>query len=835
MHDRTGGLMVFRMNKLERWTRLLCITVSASLVLAGCRNAGDWTRSEAALRFRTTDEVLRRGVEILRKTLDDPRTLQEHDSLLQLEAPFLDPRFGVAADYAVWRDYRLRYEAATDSIYDLERLGLEQRTVADPLVAPAVMDEWARKVETAGSPTELMARALEAADIPWPETVSLSAHGSAVDAINASALMAHRILDEEMLGALGPDERALLGFLVQYVSVTGGTYQPMAFDTPTYYWMGWTQPEWTFDPGSSQTPLGVTVPDGLPSMTSIYRFYRSLAGKDTQIPILSFPPTEKEWGGEHALFTGLRVDLSATARAFTVMAPLLEPAFLKRLERELRTAATQAHEPVPGVEGEVLLHRETKYGNLIIGGPGANRYTTIKASVIIDVGGDDTYETDYDIGRLGRYPLRIVIDLHGNDVYSHRQAVGPGAGVFGLGILLDQEGNDIYAQGVDPERGRARQALLSESLESGVRWVDPARVYGGDPPASLDGGFSFGASFFGIGLHLDRAGDDTYLVDKWALGAASGPGFGVLADESGDDWYIAAIQSVGTGFNKGVGILRDAGKGKDRYQSWGVYRSSYTYRVQDDSVDAGYEGFGIGVGSGWRSEAGSRWWKGETVPTNRQAFVGGIGLVTDDGGDDVYVGSTFGLGVGYTAGIGMLVDGSGDDAYVAMKGKEDHGGFAEGVHHGTGFLLDRAGNDFYSGGCASGAGWDLGIGYFIDISGDDHYTDLWKLGFKPGASPVRSLGVFLDGSGLDTLSDFTTDLANASEFYPNSYHPLIGGNFSFVLLLGPERDRLPPALAETVRGPVTLTSVSFGEEEDGKQYPRGIGVVLIESAGRRLR
>jgi hypothetical protein len=168
-----------------------------------------------------------------------------------------------------------------------------------------------------------------------------------------------------------------------------------------------------------------------------------------------------------------------------------------------------------------------------------------------------------------------------------------------------------------------------------------------------------------------------------------------------------------------------------------------------------------------------------------------------------------------------------------MKGESDHDGFAEGVHHGTGFLLDRSGNDFYSGGTACGSGWDLGIGYFIDVSGDDYYTDIWKLGFKPGTTSGRSLGVVLDGGGLDTFSDLTTDWANASNFIPDSYHPLIGGNFSFVLMLGPESDRLPPTLAKSVKGLVTLTSVSRGKEENGKEYVRGIGVVLLEAAGKK--
>jgi len=279
-----------------------------------------------------------------------------------------------------------------------------------------------------------------------------------------------------------------------------------------------------------------------------------------------------------------------------------------------------------------------------------------------------------------------------------------------------------------------------------------------------------------------------------------------------------------------VGILRDVGAGADRYQSWGVYRSVYT----QGGTNSGYEGFGIGVGAGWRSELGTFFRTGRTHPTDRipANFVGGIGLIADGGGDDVYVGSTYGLAFGFTAGIGVMVDNDGDDVYVQMMGEEDHGGLGQGEHHGTGLLLDRAGNDFYSCGAWCGTGEDLGVGYLIDIAGDDHYTDLTRHGFKPAGTAIRSLGVFLDGGGIDTLSDMTTDWANASEFGQESYHRPVGGDFSFVLMLGRERDRLPSALAETVRGPVTLTSVSYGREEDGKEYVRGIGAVIMEAARR---
>lgn len=788
-------------------------------------------------QYQDTDYVLHRGLGIVREALNDPWTLQRHDPSIIIDERFLHPEFGVAADYATWRRYRAEYEASVDSQFNFQRLTLKRRTAEDPLAAPLVLDQWVRLVELAKTPSELMAAALAAADIAIPATLAANSgpderqtadvgrfHSPALVVLDSVARIAHQILDREALGALGDEERDLLPFLVQFTTTTGGTYSSGSLDAPAYNWHlvdaylddGTVKYRRYFEPGSLQTPQGLDVPSGLSTATSVYHFFRSLTGDSHTISGLT--ETDEEWSGEIADFGDLRVDLAAVARAFGSVAPLLEPAFLERLERELlgRLRLSQA-ETIPGVDGEVLLHRETPYGGLLVGGPGPNRYYDVQASIIIDVGGNDTYEVDYDLERLGRYPLRLLIDLDGDDVYSHRTPVGPGAGVFGLGILLDQAGNDIYAQGVDPMRGREREKLLFHDSISGMEWVDPARVYGDAGPGSLDGGFSYGAAYFGIGLHIDVAGDDTYLVDKWALGAAYGPGVGILSDKAGDDWYVAALQSIGIGFNKGVGVLRDEGAGKDLYQSWGVYQSHYGPGI-------GFDGFGIGVGSAWRSEVHNN--------TDWDCYVGGLGLVDDGGGDDRYIGSTFGLGNGFSAGIGMLVDNAGDDVYLAMKGEEEeHSGLGEGIHHGIGMLLDRAGNDIFSGGATSGSGWDLGVGFLIDVSGDDTYTDYHRLGFKPAHAQVQSLAVFLDGGGEDTVTEWSNDWANASLFYPQ-VHDGMGGNFSFALLLGAEPNLLPPQLSAVLQGPVTFTPVFWAaEEEEEEEYPKGIGVMLVESGG----
>jgi hypothetical protein len=260
--------------------------------------------------------------------------------------------------------------------------------------------------------------------------------------------------------------------------------------------------------------------------------------------------------------------------------------------------------------------------------------------------------------------------------------------------------------------------------------------------------------------------------------------------------------------------------GDDLYQCWGVYRNSYN---REGGLDHGFQGFGIGIGFAWRSERYSQ------TPTHGPGFVGGIGLVNDGGGNDTYVGGTFGLGVGFTAGIGMLVESAGNEVYLCMKGDaEQHCGMAGGIHHGTGMVLDRSGDDFYGSTTATGGGWDLGVGFFVDVAGSDTYTDLFELGHRPAVSQVQTFSVFLDGGGEDTFSESSTRWANAAYFRPD-VHQGIGGNFAFALLLGPETNRLPTAMQDTLRAGVGLAPVSFGEEEDGIEYPRGIGVVIVEA------
>jgi len=222
-----------------------------------------------------TEDVLNRGMDMVRKTLSNPQSLEDFSSSFRLDGAFLHPNYGLAADYAEWKDYRVNYEDSVDQLFGLRRLEMKRLCAENPLSAPIMLERWARRVETASLPLDILSVAFEAADIPFSKSVQAQKNESPLEIFNEALLEAYQILDKDALGALSDRERALLPFLVRILCTTGGTYQPKAADAPRYSW-GFPY----FAPGDNKTPLGIDVPDELPSYTSIYHFWRSLTGED---------------------------------------------------------------------------------------------------------------------------------------------------------------------------------------------------------------------------------------------------------------------------------------------------------------------------------------------------------------------------------------------------------------------------------------------------------------------------------------------------------------------------------------------------------------------------
>jgi hypothetical protein len=141
---------------------------------------------------------------------------------------------------------------------------------------------------------------------------------------------------------------------------------------------------------------------------------------------------------------------------------------------------------------------------------------------------------------------------------------------------------------------------------------------------------------------------------------------------------------------------------------------------------------------------------------------GGMALLLDLAGNDIYKGGEFSQGGGYFFAMGMLIDGEGNDLYESQRF-----GTGFGVHSGVGVLLDHgAGNDRYVSDSvnALGCGWDLGCGYLVDHGGRDSY-ECNMLGI--GAASHNGFALFIDSGGQDSYKGRSMILGYGGT---NTYH-----------------------------------------------------------------
>jgi hypothetical protein len=94
---------------------------------------------------------------------------------------------------------------------------------------------------------------------------------------------------------------------------------------------------------------------------------------------------------------------------------------------------------------------------------------------------------------------------------------------------------------------------------------------------------------------------------------------------------------------------------------------------------------------------------------------GGIGLLIDLEGDDLYQGNLLSQGAAF-CGIGVLWDRRGNDIYLARENVQGTGFF------GAGLLIDEEGSDLYiASQFAQGFGGSRGLGLLLDSRGNDRY------------------------------------------------------------------------------------------------------------------
>jgi len=294
----------------------------------------------------------------------------------------------------------------------------------------------------------------------------------------------------------------------------------------------------------------------------------------------------------------------------------------------------------------------------------------------------------------------VIIDLGGDDLYSLSRAKHDSTN---SSVIIDLDGDDIYRSEGD--------FVIGSGFFGGGILVD---VSGND--TYLADNFSLGSGLFGVGMLVDEGGDDKYFGDTFTMGAGSF-GIGILVDTEGTDQYTGALFAQGFGFISGFGALIDS-SGNDNYFAGGKYKDILRYKDHYISLS---QGFAYGL---------------------RPMMSGGIGLLYDLSGNDLYTSDIFGQGSSYWWALGSLVDKEGNDKYVSYQYAQ-----GAGTHLTLGILEDGSGDDVYiSHGVSQGCGHDLALGLLYDKSGHDDYI---TCDLSQGAGSANGIGILIDEDGDD--------------------------------------------------------------------------------------
>ncbi len=311
-------------------------------------------------------------------------------------------------------------------------------------------------------------------------------------------------------------------------------------------------------------------------------------------------------------------------------------------------------------------------------------------TVVVGGSGDDVYE--------GPMPF-ILIDPAGDDSYRFSDHAP-------FHIIIDLAGDDVY---VSSESVYPGSGILGLGFLLDVRGDD---LYEGR-------NFVSGCGFMGAGFQADFEGNDRYRGDAFCQGAAA-LGMGLLYDGRGDDVYENNIYGQGMGYIGGVGMLADI-HGDD------LFRAGFSVADGREAMDA-YQTYAQGFGLGSRLFAS-----------------GGIGVLYNGSGNDMYTGSYFCQGSSTWQALGMLIDRSGDDTYQARRYAQ-----GAGIHASLGVLLDQEGADRYtSWGVSQGCGHDYAAGILWDRQGSDRYEAEW---LSQGAGNSMGVGMLVDEYGTDVYA-----------------------------------------------------------------------------------
>lgn len=392
--------------------------------------------------------------------------------------------------------------------------------------------------------------------------------------------------------------------------------------------------------------------------------------------------------------------------------------YLNAAANDLMLAANEAANTLQKVSAEVRYRwrLETSWGEIVLSGGSDDSYAPRPTLLCIDTGGNDRYLAAGRTTSVTNW-LSVNLDSAGDDRYisdaalletpvdqwagrkNQKGGLGPASALFGVGILIDSRGDDLY---------RTHRPGLASAT-------------------------------FGAALLQDRLGNDSY--DGYTDGQGYGRfGVGILEDLAGDDVYAGFVQIQGVGQTGGVGALIDR-TGNDRYVANDTVIDFPSPQSAEHNANLAQ-----GAGNGRRADY-----------LDGHSLSGGVGILFDVEGNDLYSCGVFGQGVGYWEGVGMLWDSGGNDRYNGQW-------YAQGssAHFAVGYLEDGAGDDRYAApmNMAMGAGHDFGYGMLLDRAGNDNYQ---APNLSLGAGNANGLGIFLDLAGNDSYTSTGITLGRAAE------------------------------------------------------------------------
>ena len=315
---------------------------------------------------------------------------------------------------------------------------------------------------------------------------------------------------------------------------------------------------------------------------------------------------------------------------------------------------------------------------------------------------------------------------------------------------LAARGLDIPAMVEDTAAFLAGVEAALPALREAVKELPP------DSGALLRLDTSLGPIVLG-GMQGDTHSADAALLvdpggtDLWSNNAGSNLGVQSLValaiDLAGSDRYEAKrahTQGAGIG---GLGVLIDGGPEADEY------------RCSQQCQGAAF----LGVGVLW-DQGGDDVWEADQYAQGAGTF--GLGLLLDSGGDERMSARGRGQGFASAGGLGALVDLDGfDQRRLGVLGADLDDAYAGGgqgsawgirpfpwagraaLLGGLGILYDRAGNDgLYARAFAQGHGWLGGVGLLLDRAGDDHYMAEIE---AQGSASHHAIGLLIDSGGND--------------------------------------------------------------------------------------